>query len=251
MRVLIAGGDAAASRQLAELLRQWGYDPVTAQDGGSVLTVSLSAGQRMPALPEQHPAAQLPHQAPALPDLLTGLRTRATILEDLDRELARAPRQGHLVSIIMAGVDRFQCLKESCARRAVDEVVRQTAQQLLKALQPIDNVGRCGNEFLIVLSDCSAGQALLLAEQLRQLVATAPVMLNDEAVRVTMSLGVAGWDGKQRASDLLRTAHGALSEAKRGGGNLAVYSEGLPVNCWLSETTNHELGELGERASHF
>jgi two-component system, cell cycle response regulator len=233
MRVLIVGDHAEAAHQLAELLRRWGYDPVTVDDGRAQLAVSLSAGQRMLAFQEQQQTIQPPYKAQRTRDALTGLWNRATILEILDRELARGRQKGNLVSVILADLDRFTCINDKFARRAGDEVVRQTAQQLLKVLRPHDTVGRCGNEFLIVLAHCSAGKALMLGERLRQRVAAEPVMLDGEPIHVTLSLGVAGWDAQQRASELLRTADGALYQAKSAGGNHAMYSEGLPVTCWL------------------
>jgi diguanylate cyclase (GGDEF)-like protein len=307
MRVLIVGDAAEASHGLAVLLRRWGYDPVTVQDGWAALAVlrgpdapslvvldfrksglngmeicreirrhtdrqltyvilvigrgeqeqmrlglesgaddylvkpvdadklqiSLSTGERMLALQEQLQATRPLYQAQVPRDALTGLWNRATILEILDRELARSRREGHLVSVIMADLDHFKCTNETFSHRAGDEVLRQTAQRLLTALRPYNAVGRYGDEFLMVLPDCGAGKALMLAERLRKSVATAPVLVDGEPIPITLSLGVAGWDAKQPASELLRTADGALYQAKSAGRNHAVYSEGLPVTCWL------------------
>jgi two-component system cell cycle response regulator len=197
------------------------------------LQISLTTGKRMLSLEEQRPAPQPLQQTPTPRDALTGLWNRATILEILDRELARSRREGHLVSVIMADLDHFRCINEMHGHLAGDAVLRQTALRLLTVLQPYDTVGRFCDEFLMVLPDCGAGKALMLAERLRQSVAAEPVMLDAEPIHVTLSLGVAGWDAQQRTSDLLRTADGALFQAKSAGRNHAVYSEGLPVTCWL------------------
>jgi two-component system cell cycle response regulator len=307
MRVLFVGDAAEAPHGLAGLLRRWGYDPVTVEDGWAALAVlrgpetpslvvldcgmsglngleicreirrhtdrqltyvilvigrgdqkqmrfglesgaddylvkpvnadklqiSLSTGERMLALQEQLLATEPLYQTQVPRDALTGLWNRATILEILDRELARSRREGHLVSVIMADLDHFKSTNETFSQHAGDEVLRQTAQRLLSALRPYNAVGRYGDEFLMVLPDCGAGKALMLAERLRKSVATEPVMVDGEPIPITLSLGVAGWDAKQSASELLRTADGALYQAKSAGRNHAVYSEGLPATCWL------------------
>jgi diguanylate cyclase (GGDEF)-like protein len=197
------------------------------------LQVSLSTAKRILGLEEQRLATRPFYPTQAHRDALTGLWNRATILEILDRELARSRREGHLVSVIMADVDNFKCINETFSDLAGDEVLCQTAQRLLATIQPCNTAGRYGDEFLIVLPDCGAGKALMLAEHLRQCVETEPVRLHGETINVTVSLGVAGWDAKQCASELLRTADGALNQAKSAGRNHAVYSEGLPETCWL------------------
>jgi two-component system, cell cycle response regulator len=192
------------------------------------LQVPLSMGKRVLALEKQLLTARQQLQAQATRDALTGLWNRALILEILDKELAGSRREGHLLSVILADLDNFQCINDTFGNGAGDEVLRQTARRLRAALRPSDAVGRYGGKkFLMVLPDFGAGQALLLAQLLRRGVAREPVMQDGVPIAVTLSLGVAGWDGKQRASELLRTAHGGLYQAKRAGRNHAVYSEGL------------------------
>jgi two-component system, cell cycle response regulator len=306
MRVLIADEDDEARQALAVLVRGWGYEPVTVEDGRAALDVlrgpeapplavldgrmlepngkeivqeirqdtkgrqtyvilvsgrigqegmlpglesgaddyllkpvdagelqaRLSIGKRVLALQEQLLAAQRQLQAQATRDALTGLWNRAQILEILDLELAGSRREGHLLSVIMADLDHFQSVNDTFGNRAGDEVLRQIAQRLRAVLRPNDTVGRYGDKkFLMVLPDFGAGQALQLAERLRLSVALESVMQDGVPIAITLSLGVAGWDGKQNASELVRTAQGGLYYAKRAGRNHAVYSEGLSATC--------------------
>jgi two-component system cell cycle response regulator len=192
------------------------------------LQACLRTGEHMLALEEQLLATERLLQAQAKRDAPTELRNRALILEILDDELARQRRKRHLLSVILVDLDPSQRTNHLCGHRAGDDVLRQTAQRLRAVLRPGDNVGRYGDKkFLLVLPDCGAGQALWLAERLRRDVAREPVLEGGEPIPVTLSLGVAGWDAEQPASELLRTVEGALDCAKSAGGNHAVYSEGV------------------------
>ena len=69
---------------------------------------------------------------------------------------------------------------------------------------------------------CTAEAAFTLAERLRKAVESEPVHDNAASIAVTLSLGIATWDGMTLAPELLRTADSALYQAKRGGRNRAV-----------------------------
>jgi diguanylate cyclase (GGDEF)-like protein len=256
MRVVIVDDDTAASQRLSVLLRRWGYDPMIVHedwhsqeqmlttpapatndhpdqsaDAGALQT-RVGQGQEVPELRELPPGTRWLLQAKATRDALTGLWGRAMTLEILNQELARGlPEDGRL-SVIVADLDRFQRINDTLGRSAGDEVLRQTARRLLGALRPYDIVGRHGDEFLIVLPGCAAGNALVLAERLCRCVAMEPVLHDGRPVPVAVSLGVAGWDGKQRAAELLRTADAALCQARNACRNQLVCSDRLPVTCW-------------------
>ena len=84
-------------------------------------------------------------------------------------------------------------------------------------LRAEDQLGRLGGEeFLVVLPDTNAAAAVHVAEKLRAEVATAPA-----TVPVTVSIGVATWDG-EAPEELLRRADEALYAAKDAGRDRVV-----------------------------
>jgi diguanylate cyclase (GGDEF)-like protein len=189
------------------------------------LRARLNAGKRIVDLQAQLLATQLLLRQQATRDALTGLWNRAMILEILDRELARTSREGHPLAVIMADLDHFKDINDTHGHLAGDQVLRHMAQRLLAVLRPYDTFGRYGGEeFLVALPGCDGGTAMVLAERLRRCAEAEPVGVDDVRIAVTLSLGVAAWDGKMPANDLLRKADDALYQAKRAGRNQAVHA---------------------------
>ena len=187
------------------------------------LCARLRAGQRIMCLQEELLSSQHELRLQATRDCLTGLWNRATILEMLNAELDRSRREKHPLSILMADIDHFKMINDTFGHLAGDQVLWQTGARLLAALRPYDGVGRYGGEeFLIVLPGCDDAAAVGLAERLRRYVAEEPMLDGHRDVAVTLSLGVAAWDGKLPLSALLRWADAALYRAKRAGRNRVV-----------------------------
>jgi diguanylate cyclase (GGDEF)-like protein len=182
------------------------------------LKARLRAGRRILELQEQLLAAQESLRHQATHDPLTGLLNRAAILEALDRELARAGREGKPVGVLLADVDHFKAINDTYGHPAGDAVLREVGRRLGASLRPYDALGRYGGEeFLTVLPECDAEGLGRLGERLRQCVGEAAFSLPGEFVPVTLSLG--GAAGTHDADALLRAADGALYRAKRAGRN--------------------------------
>ncbi len=122
----------------------------------------------------------------------------------------------------MADIDHFKHINDMHGHLVGDAVLREVAGRLRDVLRPYDAVGRYGGEeFLVVLPGCDGTSATGLAERLRQHVAAKPVETPQGDVAVTLSLGVAAWEGVGAADpvELLRAADGAMYCAKSAGRN--------------------------------
>jgi two-component system cell cycle response regulator len=187
------------------------------------LHARLTTGKRILDLQDQLLATQRRLREQATRDSLTGLWNRAVILDILQRELTRGRREGHGMAVIMADIDHFKKINDSLGHLAGDRVLRHIAQRLQTAVRPYDAVGRYGGEeFLVVLPRCDAEVSLTLAERLRRCVAVEPANVAGKAIPVTISVGVAAWDGEASAQEVLRLADEAMYRAKREGRNRAV-----------------------------
>ena len=187
----------------------------------SELKARVRSGQRIIELEEQLLSARELLQLQATHDSLTGLLNRAAILEILQKELARASREGTAVSIIVADLDHFKNVNDIYGHQAGDAVLVEAAQRMQASLRKYDAIGRCGGEeFLIVSPECSAGGVAEQAERLRQSVSAGPVQCVHGTIPVTVSFGVATTTGKLvQADQLLRSADEALYMAKKKGRN--------------------------------
>jgi diguanylate cyclase (GGDEF)-like protein len=230
--ILVTGrGD---KQQMVEGLRIGADDYLLKPIDPDELHARLLTGKRIVELQDQLLRSQRQLQDQATHDALTSLWNRSTILQILERELSRARRERTPVATVMADVDHFKAVNDTYGHLAGDQVLRQVGHRLSMMLRPYDTVGRYGGEeFLIVLAGCGPHEAPTLAERLRQRVAAEPMFDRDRAIRVTISAGVAVWDGEMAATEFLRITDNALYQAKRAGRNCVI----------MAETTTHAVVE--------
>ena len=155
-------------------------------------------------------------------DFLTKLLNRAEILASLRRELSRSEREEKPVAVLMADVDHFKEINDSLGHTAGDTVLKEVADRLKSDLRPYDLVGRYGGEeFLIVLPNCSLEVATRRAEEIRHLVSKDAVATTFAKVPVTVSIGVTAAERTQstKIEELLQRADEALYCAKKNGRN--------------------------------
>ena len=161
----------------------------------------------------------------ALTDALTGLLNRRSMEQRL-REAAHAfQRSGRAFSVVMADVDHFKRINDEHGHAAGDRVLRAVAALFAEQLRAHDAVSRWGGEeFLLLLPETEGALAGEVAERLR---AIAEARLAERAgvaaVReVTLTFGVAVFDGAMRVAECLKKADDALYAGKEAGRNRVV-----------------------------
>jgi len=155
----------------------------------------------------------------ATTDELTGLANRRELLASLDRMMASARRSGRPLSVAILDIDHFKRVNDRFGHIAGDEVIRRVAQMAVEVMRNEDLVGRLGGEeYVIVLPDTDAGQAMLACERLRKAIAATQVMLPEGTVlQVTLSSGIAAFNPEDDRTSLIARADEALYAAKNGG----------------------------------
>ena len=163
-------------------------------------------------LAEQELAFLLTH------DALTGLPNRAGMMQALDRAVERrAP--GRDLAVLYLDLDQFKDINETLGHHIGDELLRQLPVRLGRVLDPADRIGRLGgDEFLVVAERRSRERIRQLAEALLAAFET-PFELDDNALFVTVSVGVTVREAEQSASELIQNADAALYRAKHLGRN--------------------------------
>jgi two-component system cell cycle response regulator len=155
-------------------------------------------------------------------DALTGIYNHGTIMELLQKELARQARTHHAVSVIFCDLDNFKGINDNHGHKAGDEVLRELTHRMAATLRPYDVFGRYGSEELLgVLPNCDLAGALEVAERMRAAVVDRPVSTCAGELVVTVSIGVAsvGMDEAAKLGDLMQRADDALHRAKLNGLN--------------------------------
>ena len=155
----------------------------------------------------------------AMRDPLTELPNRRSFSDMLDVLL----RNDRKFASIMVDLDRFKEINDGFGHDAGDRVLTGVASLLVNTVRADDFVARIGgDEFVILLPDAEAAEAIRVAEKVRAAVEAAEIDFNGDILRITASIGVAasgicGGEGLPiRRSDV------ALYEAKRHGRNQVV-----------------------------
>ena len=111
-------------------------------------------------------------QEDSLTDPLTGLPNRRSMFVHLSRELARAERLKSEVAIIVMDVDGFKTINDTYGHNVGDYALREVAGALQGALRPYDLCVRyAGDEFIVVIADCSREAAELKRRELQARIA--------------------------------------------------------------------------------
>jgi diguanylate cyclase (GGDEF)-like protein len=151
-------------------------------------------------------------------DVLTGSLNRRGIQRALAAELNRSLRHGSALSIAVADIDFFKQINDSLGHAAGDRVIGSVARTMRDTLRDYDRIGRFGgDEFLILLPNTDAAQAVQVMDRTRELIAQS--MTRSGTGRVTLSIGVSACVPGDTAEALLARADRGLYQAKAAGRN--------------------------------
>ncbi|MDP9463556.1 MAG: GGDEF domain-containing protein, partial [Actinomycetota bacterium] len=147
-------------------------------------------------------------------DALTGLPNR----QFLGRWLPEVLSDNAPVCVGALNIDGFGCVNENFGYEAGDSVLQEVAVVLERVCRRGDSVVRTGgDEFVMVLRDASPGDARIVFERVRQLIAARSWSGLPGDVHLSASVGVTVGSGARNSSKLLATANEALREAKSAG----------------------------------
>ena len=162
-------------------------------------------------------------------DGLTRLYNHRYFHEQLDREMTRTLRYGRPFCLVLADVDHFKRFNDTHGHLAGDFVLRETSRLLRRSIRAnIDVAARYGGEeFAVILPETNLAGGAAAAEKIRREIASQQVRLDEKALRITVSLGVAENAGKFTNSELINRADMALYKAKESGRDrVCLYEDG-------------------------
>jgi diguanylate cyclase (GGDEF)-like protein len=155
-------------------------------------------------------------------DDLTGLHNRRDAQRKLNKKMAVA-NISKPFSILLCDIDFFKLVNDKYGHSAGDAVLTELSQVFKASLRETDYVARWGGEeFLFILAQTDQTEAFDVAERLRCAVFQKTVSLDDEDIKVTVSIGIKEYQQNLTSDQLINDADKALYEAKRLGRNRSI-----------------------------
>ncbi|HEY7369777.1 MAG TPA: diguanylate cyclase [Thermoanaerobaculia bacterium] len=228
------------SEILRQLLEDWtglALSPLEAADAWKELTALLPAFREKMGLPLGLPTLLLHYfhgrlgrmkdprliegkelealRVSAITDPLTALYNRRFLLEQLQREIARAERTGAVVAAVMIDLKGFKAVNDRFGHAAGDRVLARAARVIRASLRAVDAGCRWGgDEFVLVLPHTDFLSAFAVAERIRRRVSLR-VRPAPEVAGVDMHYGIASYPTDGKTVDfLLRVADVRLYQCR-------------------------------------
>jgi diguanylate cyclase (GGDEF)-like protein len=166
----------------------------------------------------------------AVQDPLTGLYNRRGLTEIGIREIERAQRFQHPLSILFLDVDHFKVVNDTYGHAAGDQVLAGVANLCRKDLRNVDVISRYGGEeFVVLLLESNLKVARFVAKRLCSTIANSPIPTDNGNISITMSIGIAEIQANTVGlDDLIHQADQAMYKAKSSGRNCAYVYNNKP-----------------------
>ncbi len=160
-------------------------------------------------------------------DPLTGLINRRVLMKRLMTEIGQIRQGGPSFCIQMFDLDRFKRINDNHGHLVGDKVLQTAASVIQKGLRKNDIVARFGGEeFVAVLPACKSGEAIAIAERIRQSCNDVHVFAdNGERLQLSTSVGVTEYENGEAIEVTLNRVDESLYRAKKLGRNCVVHSQ--------------------------
>jgi diguanylate cyclase (GGDEF)-like protein len=150
-------------------------------------------------------------------DPLTKLLNRRVMESVLKREMNRSKRYGSILSVVFLELDGFKRVNDRYGHDIGDSLLQYVAEQLLEISRDPDVVARfAGDEFVLILPETPAENAVILMNRIKDYLDTHPLEVGELCVPAAISFGVASTEDPQanNASRILKRADEMLYRAK-------------------------------------
>lgn len=156
-------------------------------------------------------------------DPLSGLLNRRGFSSAATEVLSKLQGDMATAQLVIADLDDFKRVNDELGHAVGDEVIRTFGQLLARGTRKVDVVGRLGGEeFAILLTDCSVTDAGAIVEDIRKAFAETPIRGIPFHRHMSASFGLAEWRADITWESLYDRADRALYQAKQEGKNRLV-----------------------------
>lgn len=148
-------------------------------------------------------------------DTLTPLPNRRRFLRELERAVAQTNRHGTPSALLYIDVDGLKSINDRFGHSGGDAALLHVARLLSALIRSTDVAARIGgDEFGLILDHLDPDSAIETAERIARRIATTPLRIDGEDVRLEGSVGVATILKGDSADDVLRRADRNMYIAK-------------------------------------
>lgn len=212
------------SMDLGNELIQWAVFSLVALGAVMVASEIASIRIRLAGLNEGLNETMGDIQEMAIRDELTGLFNRRHAIERLEKLRQLANRDAFDFYCLYVDLDHFKRVNDNYGHNVGDEVLRVYARTVSELIGTTDFAARLGGEeFLVILVNTSASEAVAFAEQLKDAIADARYPSAAD-LSMSASIGVARFLKDEDIDVLLARADQKLYDAKHGGRNQVCLS---------------------------
>ncbi len=181
-------------------------------------------------------------------DALTSLPNRKALEERLESALSSAKTQGSTHALLYIDIDYFHRINDSYGHLAGDELLRRIVPVMQSTLREGETLARIGgDEFAVLLENCSAEFAQAAATQLRDSVQAWQFDWNDKAFQVGVSVGVVAITRLAPSlSAILSEADTACFTAKEQGRNRVFAFHDASASQYMRQTSRGWLKRIND-----
>ncbi|MBR9825487.1 MAG: GGDEF domain-containing protein [Alphaproteobacteria bacterium] len=162
----------------------------------------------------------------AMTDALTGIANRKRFDESLRRAKRDTDTNGTPLSLVLCDIDFFKRFNDTWGHQTGDQIIRFVAGCLTRHSEDAHLVARYGGEeFAIVMPQTSPVDAAQIAEKIRRTVESKKLLrksTNEDLGNITVSLGIANYNGNESIEELIERADNNLYRSKTEGRNRAT-----------------------------
>lgn len=123
-------------------------------------------------------------------DSLTNCLARASILEEIQKEILRSVRQKSKFAVMMMDLDNFKTINDTLGHAHGDRILIDFSNRVIELIRQIDRLGRLGgDEFVVLLPDTSQAAAQAVAERIYA------AGNRSDHLSWQVSIGISVWEG--------------------------------------------------------
>lgn len=157
-------------------------------------------------------------------DSLTGILNHQHFIHEAERLLRLLEKKGGQACLVSIDLDHFKQVNDTFGHAMGDAVLQFAVARCQQQLRPADLFGRLGGEeFGILLHDCSRQQGMEIADRIRLAIGASPMEKDGRAVSISASVGLTSTDTcGHELQRLCKEADAALYGAKHAGRNRVI-----------------------------